>query len=94
MKNMATYICSMRLTQQGIKNIKDAPRRLERGSKALESMGGRVIGFYAVMGEYDYIAIAEAPNDHVAATYLLMLDSQGYVRTTMLKHSQEKNSQR
>ena len=82
---MATYICLMRLTQQGIKNIKDAPRRLERASKALESTGGKVIGFYAVMGEYDYIAIAEAPNDHVAAAYLLMLSSQGYVRTTTLK---------
>ncbi len=75
----------MKLTQQGIKNIKDAPKRIEKAFKALEAVGGRVIGFYTVMGEYDYVAIAEAPNDNVAAAYLLMLASHGYVRTKTLK---------
>ena len=53
--------------------------------KAAEKMGGKVLGFYAVMGEYDYVGIGEFPNDEVAMTYLLGLGSLGNVRTTTLK---------
>jgi uncharacterized protein with GYD domain len=37
------------------------------------------------MGEYDYLGIAEAPSDEVAAAYLLGLGADGYVRTTTMK---------
>jgi len=36
-------------------------------------------------GEYDYIGIADAPNDEVAMRFLLGLGSAGNVRTTTLK---------
>ena len=48
-------------------------------------MGGKVIGVYAVMGEYDIVAIGEGPSDEVAMTFALALGSQGNVRTTTLK---------
>jgi len=48
-------------------------------------MGGKVLGFYVTMGEYDYVSIGEAPNDDVAMTYLLALGSGGNVKTTTLK---------
>ena len=37
------------------------------------------------MGEYDYIAIGEAPSDEVQLTFALALGSQGTVRKTTLK---------
>lgn len=82
---MARFVVLMKLTEQGIKNIKDAPQRLEQGTKALEAMGGKLLDFYSTMGEYDYVAIAEAPSDEVATTFLLALGSLGNVRTTTLK---------
>ncbi len=82
---MATYVMLYKLTEQGIKDIKSAPGRIEEGIKALEAMGGKLIGFYAVMGEYDYVAIAEAPSVEVGMTFTLGLSSQGYVRTTTLR---------
>lgn len=82
---MSTYILLMSLTEQGIKSIKDAPARIEQGVKAFEAMGGRVIGFYTVMGEYDYVAIGEAPSDEVVMTFLLGLGALGNVRTTTLR---------
>jgi len=82
---MPTYICLMKLTDQGIKDIKNAPKRIEEAVKGLEAMGGKLIGFYAVMGEYDYVGIAEAPSDEVAVAFLLGLGSAGNVRTTTLK---------
>ena len=38
-------------------------------------MGGKVIGFYVVMGDWDYPAIAEYPNDEAQADFLLVLGS-------------------
>ena len=82
---MPTYIVLYKLTDQGIKNIKSAPERIEEAIKAFESMGGKFIDFYAVMGEYDYVAIGELPSDEIAMTFALALGSAGNVRTTSLK---------
>ena len=82
---MATYVMLMSLTDQGIKDIKNAAERIEQGIKAWKTMGGELTSFYTVMGEYDYVAIGEAPSDEVAMTFLLGLGSLGNVRTTTLK---------
>jgi len=84
-KRMPTYISLLKLTEQGIKNIKDAPARVEQAIKAMEAGAGKFIGFYAVMGEYDYVVIAEAPNDEAMMTYLLALGSLGNVKTSTMK---------
>jgi len=82
---MPTYVILMNLTEQGIKNIKGAPERIEMTSKALEAAGGKLIGFYSTMGQYDYVAIAEGPSDEVTMTQLLAIGMAGNVRTTTLK---------
>jgi len=43
---MPTYIVLYKLTDQGIRNIKEAPQRIEEGIKAIEAMGGKTINFY------------------------------------------------
>jgi len=75
----------MKLTDQGIKDIKNAPQRIEAATKALEAMGGKMTGLYVTMGEYDYVAIGEGPSDEVAMTFLLGLGAAGNVKTTTLK---------
>src|SRR5512143_2590276 len=82
---MPNYVILIKLTDQGAKTIRDAPGRIEAGIKAFEKMGGKVIGFYAVMGEYDYVAVAEASSDEVATTFALALGTHGNVRTTTLR---------
>ena len=82
---MPTYITLYNLTDHGIRNIKDAPQRIEEAIKGFEAMGGKVIGVYAVCGRYDYVAIGEAPSDGVAMAFALALGSQGDVRTESLK---------
>ena len=82
---MATYIILMKLTDQGIKDIKNAPERVKQGIKGWEAMGGKLLSFYAVMGEYDYVAIGESPNDETAMAFLLRLGALGNVKTTTLK---------
>jgi uncharacterized protein with GYD domain len=48
-------------------------------------MGGKMIGFYSILGEYDYIGIGEAPSDEVSTAFNLALSSLGNVRTTTLR---------
>ena len=82
---MQNYVLLMKLTEQGGKSIKEAPGRVEAGIKAWEAMGGKMSCFFMVMGEYDYVAIGEAPNDEVAATFSLAISSLGNVKTTTLR---------
>jgi uncharacterized protein with GYD domain len=82
---MPLFITLYKFTDEGIKDIKNSPERIEQGIKAFEAMGGKVIGFYSTLGEYDYVGIGEAPSDEVGLTYILGLGSQGKVRTTTLR---------
>jgi len=82
---MPNYVLLMKLTDQGAKAIKDGPGRAEAGIKAFEKMGGKLSGFYVVMGEYDYVAVGEMPSDEAATTFALALSSLGNVRTTTLR---------
>jgi uncharacterized protein with GYD domain len=75
----------MKLTEKGIKDIKNAPERVDNAVKGLEAVGSKLLAFYMVMGEYDYVAITEGPSDEVGMTFLLGLGAAGYVRTTTLK---------
>ncbi len=82
---MHTYIVLMKLTDQGIRAAKDAPDRIEAGSKVLEKLGGKIRGFYATLGEYDYVACVEAPNEAIVMHFLLSFGAAGDVRTTTMK---------
>jgi uncharacterized protein with GYD domain len=82
---MSIGICLMKLTEQGIRNIKYAPKRAAAAKEAIEAIGGKWIGFYLTMGEYDYVAIVDFPGDEAAMTYLMSLGAAGNVRTTTLK---------
>ncbi len=87
---MSTYICLMKLTEQGIKDIKNAPGRLEGARKGIEASGGKLVAMYSVMGKYDYVAIVEYPTDEAGMAFLMTLGSMGNVRTTTLKAFTEK----
>ena len=82
---MPIYVTLYNFTDQGVRMVKDSPARVDAATKAIESLGGKLVGVYYVMGEYDLIAIAEAPNDDVAMTFALMLGVAGNVRSTTLK---------
>ena len=73
------------LTDQGIRNIKETPQRIEEVHRGVEAAGGRVLAFYAVMGPYDYVAVVEGPSDEVALAQLLALGMAGNARTVILR---------
>jgi uncharacterized protein with GYD domain len=79
------YVILMNYTEKGIGDIKATTARIADTTKLWESMGGKVLGVYVTMGQYDIVAIGEGPSDEVAATFLLKLGGAGNVKTTTLK---------
>ncbi len=82
---MPSYLALVNWTEQGIKNVKDSPKRLEQAKKLIEQAGGRMIFFYMTMGQYDLVTLYEVSNDEAAARISLQLGIGGNVRTTTLK---------
>jgi len=82
---MPTYITLANYTEQGARLVKEAPKRVEAARDLLQSLGGDMKAFYLTMGNYDLVAIVEAPNDEAAASALLALGSKGNVRTLTMR---------
>src|SRR3954454_24392260 len=82
---MTTYVMLANWTEQGILKAKESPRRLDAAKRALKDMSGEFKSFYLTMGDYDMVAIFEAPDDAVAARFSLQMGMLGNVRTRTLK---------
>jgi uncharacterized protein with GYD domain len=80
-----SYVMLANWTDQGARQVKDSPKRLDSAKKALVEMGGEFKTLYMTMGDYDLIVIYEAPDDAVAARFTLLLAQMGAVRTRTLK---------
>lgn len=82
---MSFYIILWNYTDQGIKNVKESPKRADAFRSKLESLGGRLIGTYYTFGKYDGVSVVESPNDETLMSCLLSIESQGNARTITLK---------
>ena len=82
---MATYLSLFNWTDQGIRSVKDSPKRLESTKKALKKLGGELKAFYMLQGHYDGVLIFDLPNEDAMTKFLLNTGSAGNVRTTTLR---------
>lgn len=82
---MPTYFSLVNWTDQGIKNVKDSPKRLDAVKKSIKELGGDLKVFYMLQGENDLMWIVEMPNDEALAKLLLRIGAAGNVRTTTMR---------
>ncbi len=82
---MATYILLMNFTDQGIRNVKQSPKRGKAAIAASEKLGIKTKDIYWTMGAYDLVSIVDAPNDEAMTTLALSVSSQGNVRTQTMR---------
>lgn len=83
--HLSYYILLINWTEPGIKMIKDSPNRFSSFKASVEKAGGKLIGGYFTLGEYDVVIIIEAPNDETVMSLMLKVGSLGNVRTKTLK---------
>jgi uncharacterized protein with GYD domain len=82
---MAHYVTLASYTDQGIRNIKDVPKRTEAFKKAAKHAGVTVKEILWTQGQYDLVTIIEAPDDAVASTLALSVGKLGNIRGQTLR---------
>jgi uncharacterized protein with GYD domain len=73
---MATFVSLVNFTDQGIRNVKDSPDRLE--------LGVTIKGAYYTLGSFDMVLIGEG-TDEAVTTAFLKVGSLGNVRSQTLR---------
>jgi uncharacterized protein with GYD domain len=83
----AKYIILINWTDQGVRNVKDSPKRLDTARGVAKKLGAELQDFYMTMGDYDMVSHIDAPNDEdeTVAKFILGLATLGNVRTKTLK---------
>jgi uncharacterized protein with GYD domain len=76
---MPTYIAFLKWTPQGLQNIKQSPSRLDAARKGFEAAGAKMKDFYMVTGQYDMVAVVDAPDETALAKAILAATSQGSI---------------
>jgi uncharacterized protein with GYD domain len=69
------------LTEEGRKTLKQSPDRLKEVNKEVEATGVKILCQYALLGQYDFINILEAPNNQAIAKVALELGARGTLKT-------------
>lgn len=82
---MARYIQLLNWTDQGVKNVRESPKRLDAARDLAKKMGCEVREFYMTIGASDMVVVADAPDDETMAKFALTLAMGGNVRTTTMK---------
>ena len=82
---MARYIQLLNWTDQGIKSVRESPKRLDAARAMAKKMGCEVREFYMTTGACDMVVITDAPDDETMAKFTLTLGMGGNVRTTTMK---------
>ena len=76
---MATFVVLGNWTAEGAKAYADAPARARANVEAAAAMGGRIVGTYWTLGQYDFVSIIEAPSDESVTVGLLLNGARGGV---------------
>ncbi len=82
---MATYIGLIKYTDQGIKNIKQGPKRVAAARLAASKYGCKLVSFHLTFGPYDAVIVVEAKDEDAVAAFTLATGSLGNVGTLTMR---------
>ena len=71
-------------TDEGRKTVKMRPERIKEVNDEIEKMGAKVIEQYAVLGEYDFINILDAPDNETISRISIELGCRGTIQLVTL----------
>jgi len=90
---MTIYISQGRYTAEAIRAMTAKPEdRSEAIAELLAAVGGRLISWYLTLGQYDWLIVAEAPDERTLVTIILAAAAGGSlsdVTTTVALSSQD-----
>jgi uncharacterized protein with GYD domain len=77
---LPTYVMLTTLTPEGVQTLKNNPARINEVNREVEQLGATVKAQWAVLGQYDFINVVEAPDEKTMARVSLELGSRGTAR--------------
>lgn len=75
------FMLSMNFTDQGIRGIKDAPKRAQAARELAGKIGVEIKQIYLTTGDADLVVMVEAPNGDAMVKFSMALGMQGNVHT-------------
>ena len=81
---MSVYLMLTTLTDHGRKAIQEDPEVIREINKEVEYMGVKILDQYALLGQYDFVNILEAPSNEVMAKLAIRLSAKGTTQTLTL----------
>ena len=81
---MATFISLLSFTEQGIRGVKESPKRADAVKTMAKKMGVTVKEVYWTLGHYDLVVVLEG-DDEAVTSMLLKTGSLGNVRSETLR---------
>lgn len=75
------FICSLNWTDQGIRSVKDSPKRAQAARELAKKMGVEIKEIYLTSGDTDLVAILETANGDNVAKFCMAIGSQGSIRS-------------
>jgi uncharacterized protein with GYD domain len=82
---MASYILLASYTEQGIKGIKDTVKRTSTVKEMAKKAGVEMKESYWTLGQFDVVALFEAPDDATMTAFSLSVAKLGNVKTQTLR---------
>ena len=68
---MLTFILLGRLTNLAVEQTRELEERDKRAADIIKKAGGNLVSLYYTFGQYDFIAIIEAPSQEIMGIILL-----------------------
>jgi uncharacterized protein with GYD domain len=85
MEDPMLFISSINWTEQGIRSIKDAPKRAQAARDMAKKMGVEIKEIYLTSGDTDMVAILETANGDNIAKFAMALGAMGNIRTRTVR---------
>jgi len=82
---MATYVVLSTFTDQGLRGIKQTTKRAEAARAAAKELGVNMREIFWTQGQYDVVAIIEAPDETSLTAFELSLAGAGNVKSQTLR---------
>ena len=82
---MPTYVVLYRFTDEGAKSARDTVKRANENTADNTARGFKVLNLLWTQGQYDLVAVVEAPNEAAMMAGLLNVSGAGHVRSETLR---------
>lgn len=82
---MPMFVVLVKMTEQGAKSVQELERIIADNRASGEKFGVKVHAYYMTQGQYDFVIVAEAPDEQSMTAQAMSVASRGYMKGETLR---------